>query len=136
MRAMPDPTIVPNVLEALAGVPAHSDDLEVVRWFARGSAAYVAVHELINVPNGVRQYCEEHSHQVEDEINVLVGRPGELTYRIRLDDDSREVDSPATVFIPAGVTHSANVLSGSGYLVVIRIPCAGISGVQVGTADV
>ena len=47
--------------------------------------------------------------------NVLIGEPGALVYRFTLDNQVRDVKSSATVWIPAGVKHSANALSGEGH---------------------
>ena len=79
-----------------------------------GSVASVTIRGLVP---GVRKYCEPHRHDV-DEINILLSQ-GHLLYDIRLGDERYEVEAPASVYIPAGLVHSANVIEGSGFFVAV-----------------
>ena len=68
-----------------------------------------------NVPPDFKPYVEPHKHDVS-QLYVLVG---DLTYEITLEDERHEVTGPATVFIPAGMTHSLHPLRGSGYIMTL-----------------
>ena len=50
---------------------------------------------------------------------ALIAPPGALVYRIEFDGVEREVSSPASIWIPAGVVHAANVVRGSGTFVCV-----------------
>lgn len=82
--------------------------------------AHVAVHEVTIGGKGTASpYSEPHAHRDEDEVNLLIGK-GSLRYRISLDGKAQVVSAPAAVWIPAGVRHSANAVSGKGYFVCVR----------------
>jgi hypothetical protein len=75
----------------------------------------VVAHELIEVGAAERRYCEPHVHDCA-ELNLLLST-SRLLYEIRLGDDVYEVEAPASIYIPAGLRHSANVISGSGFFI-------------------
>lgn len=76
----------------------------------------VVVHEIKKVPKNVPEYCELHTHKY-DEINLILSETGKLVYRIQLGDEVFTVTSPAAVYIPSGLKHSANVIKGKGLFV-------------------
>ncbi len=78
----------------------------------------VVTHIISELPKLVRPYCEVHYHDF-DEINLILSDDDTLAYRITLDDEIFEVHSPSTVYIPAGVRHAAEVISGKGVFVAI-----------------
>ena len=71
----------------------------------------------VTCPPEHRSYCEPHVHDC-DEINILLS-DSHLSYEIRLGDEVFVVNAPATIHIPAGVVHSANVIEGSGFYIAI-----------------
>jgi len=75
----------------------------------------VVAHELIEVGTAPRRYCEPHVHDCA-ELNLLLST-SRLVYEIRLGHDVYEVEAPASIYIPAGLLHSANVISGSGFFI-------------------
>lgn len=81
---------------------------------------HIAAHIIDTVESAPRKYCLPHRHNC-GEINLVLSLTEltELTYQIQLGSETFIVKSPASIFIPAGVLHSANVLSGSGVFVVI-----------------
>lgn len=81
------------------------------------SDTHIAVH-FVNTKKKFPQYSFLHKHNY-DEINLILSQNGKLTYEIQLDDEVYRVSSPSTVFIPKGVKHSANVVSGKGLFVCI-----------------
>ena len=58
----------------------------------------------------------EHDH---DEINLILSEDSKLTYEIQMDDETYKVTSPSTIFIPKGLQHSAQAVSGKGIFVCI-----------------
>jgi hypothetical protein len=81
------------------------------------AGTHVAVHRVDGVREASRAYCDVHEHTVP-ELNLILPEP-ELAYDVILGDEHHVVEGPASIFIPAGVPHSANVRSGSGYFVAI-----------------
>ena len=82
-----------------------------------GSNTHVAVH-FVDATKKLPQYSELHKHN-KDEINLILSENSKLTYRVHLGDESYKVTSPSTVFIPKGLQHSAQAISGSGTFVCI-----------------
>lgn len=78
----------------------------------------IAVHILDKLPKKIPKYCELHKHEY-DEINLILSEGEKLVYKVTLEDETYEVTSPSTIFIPAGVRHSAEVISGKGIMVAI-----------------
>lgn len=78
----------------------------------------VVTHIINNVPDEVQSYCDLHWHEF-DEVNHILSADGSLRYKITLDDEVYEVDAPATVYIPKGLKHAAEVISGKGVYVCI-----------------
>lgn len=120
--AGPTARIVRGRLAPLDGVPFHEAG-PLTRWLLAGrelDAACthrVAVHAFDDVAPERRAYCAPHVHPY-DEIDVLHTTTA-LSVEVRLGDAVTVVEAPATVFVPAGVTHAFNVVSGSGFLVAI-----------------
>ena len=111
-------------LEALHFVPFHANGTAPLsrRVLAgagvhEGLGKHIVSHEIRNVPPERRSYCEPHVHDC-DEINILLS-DSHLAYEIRLGGEVFVVHAPATIRIPAGVVHSANVIEGSGYFIAI-----------------
>ncbi|QBD79801.1 hypothetical protein EPA93_29005 [Ktedonosporobacter rubrisoli] len=84
----------------------------------------MAIHRVSDAQPDGEKYTQAHTHDV-DEINILIGDEGGLKYEIQLGDERFEVESNTSIYIPAGTPHAANVLSGSGYFVVLRLPQKG-----------
>ncbi|HEX4168268.1 MAG TPA: hypothetical protein VHZ55_22615 [Bryobacteraceae bacterium] len=111
-------------LEPLHFVPFHANGTAPVsRRVLAGAGVHeslgkhIVSHEIRNVPAERRSYCEPHVHEC-DEINFLLS-DSHLSYEIRLGDEVFVVNAPATIHIPAGVVHSANVIEGSGFYIAI-----------------
>lgn len=114
--------ISPGVLSGLEDIPFH-DEGPLVRLLMSGAAihpeagTHIAVHRVDAVQEASRRYCDVHEHVVA-ELNLILPVT-ELTYDIVLGDERYEVDGPASIFIPAGLRHAANVRAGSGFFVAI-----------------
>ncbi|MFZ5892762.1 MAG: hypothetical protein ACOY0T_17010 [Myxococcota bacterium] len=64
-----------------------------------------------------RQYCAPHLHDFA-EVNILLTL-GRLKYEFRLGDETYRVEAPASIYVPAGLVHSANVIEGSGFFLAL-----------------
>ena len=116
--------ISPGLLRDLDTIPHHHAG-PLIRWLMAGAeihpeaGAHVAVHRLDAVGEADRDYCDVHAHTTP-ELNLVLPL-GELRYDIVLGDETHAVTGPASVLIPAGMPHSANVRAGSGYFVAILL---------------
>lgn len=81
------------------------------------SDTHVAVH-FVDATKKLPQYSKMHKHN-HDEINLILSEDSKLTYEILLEDETYKVTSPSTVFIPKGLHHSAQAISGKGIFVCI-----------------
>ena len=114
--------IAPGVLSGLERIRYH-DEGPLTRWLMSGADVHpcadthVAVHRVDAVADAERDYCDVHEHTVP-ELNLILPIT-DLIYDIVLGDDRYEVHGPASVFIPAGLSHSANVRAGTGFFVAI-----------------
>lgn len=118
------PIVVSGREAPLSGVPFH-DDGPLRRFLMSGRelhpelGTFIAIHQFDGVEPAERGYCHLHVHPY-DELNVF-HTTSALRVAVRLDDETIEVDAPATVLIPAGVAHAANVIAGTGFMVAILL---------------
>jgi hypothetical protein len=116
--------ITQGQLEPLSKVPFHEDG-PLTRWLMASREidpsldVFIALHQFDDVSSASRHYCHEHVHDC-DELNILHST-SHLEIEMRLDDETFIVTAPASVVIPAGVVHSANVRSGQGILVAVLL---------------
>ena len=75
---------------------------------------HIAIH-FIDTTKKLSKYSKLHCHNV-DEINMILSNE-KLVYEIQFEDEIYKVKSPATIFIPKGTRHRADVLSGKGMFV-------------------
>jgi mannose-6-phosphate isomerase-like protein (cupin superfamily) len=88
---------------------------------------HCAIH-IIDVENNRQEYSSLHSHADEDELNIIINdKDHELSYKFVVDDQEFELSAPACVWIPADVSHNANVIKGRGTFVCMRFPKNSIS---------
>lgn len=80
------------------------------------SKIHAAVHFVDAVDKKISKYSTLHKHDA-DEINMILSDSGKLFYEIQIDDEIYKVNSPVTVFIPKGVKHRADAISGKGIFV-------------------
>jgi hypothetical protein len=111
--------------------PGYRDLDEIVRFFASGAPIHLAAHWIegaATVP--ARDYSCVHAHEEFTEVNILLGEPGGLVYTVVLSvgDAPTLIEAPCAVVIPPGVSHSANVLHGRGWFVVLRLRAGADSG--------
>lgn len=105
----------------LESVPWHGAG-PLIRWLMAGADVHpggdthIAVHR-VSATEQARAYCDVHVHR-SPEFNLLLPIT-ELTYDVTLGDEHFVVEAPASIHIPAGTPHSANVRSGTGFFVAI-----------------
>jgi uncharacterized RmlC-like cupin family protein len=117
--------ITPGIEKALNTVAFHHEApltryvmLEKDKVDGDGGLRIVS-HIVNSLPENVPPYCELHWHEF-DEINLILSEDNSLKYRIRLEDETYEVSSPSTVYIPKGIKHSAEAISGKGIFLAIN----------------
>jgi hypothetical protein len=113
-----------GLIEELSLVPFHNrDQAPLTRRVLSGPSIHeglgrrIVVHELREVRADQRRYCDPHIHDFA-EVNILLSTT-QLRYEIRLGDETYFVDAPASIHVPAGLVHSANVLEGSGFFIAL-----------------
>ncbi len=111
-----------GVIESLDKVPFHSKApikrLSMLnKTLIPQSDTHIAVH-FVDASAVLPKYSELHKHD-HDEINLILSEDSSLTYDIQLEDESYEVASPSTIFIPKGMQHSAQAISGKGIFVCV-----------------
>lgn len=116
-----DDCVCRAVPAGLEGLPDHKGIDRIQRLVPEGFPIHLAIHHVKagEDPNRVI-YSAPHTHLEWDEINVLISS-SELVYAITIGDEAREVAAPATIWIPSGVEHAANLVSGEGFFLCIRI---------------
>lgn len=115
--------IVKGVKESLENIPFHGKaPIKRLSMLSKNlvqkSDTHVAVHFIDSLPKKIPAYSKLHKHNV-DEINLILSEDDKLTYEIQLEDEVYKVTSPSTIFIPKGVRHRAQVISGRGLFVCI-----------------
>ena len=81
------------------------------------SNTHIAVH-FVDASKKLPPYSEPHKHN-HDEINLILSEGSILTYNVQLGQESYKVKSPSSIFIPKGLSHSAQAISGQGIFVCI-----------------
>jgi hypothetical protein len=105
-----------NEASPLGSVPFHDGVPCIERLVAPDFPLHLAVHRISDAKDMPRWYVKPHRHKFS-EINILIGKKGALRYRIQLGDESYEVESPASIWIPAGLEHATTVIEGSGHYI-------------------
>ncbi len=113
--------IYKNIVAPFCNEGSHTATECVERLAPQDFPMHIAIHK-VSVRKGVDgvHYSTLHSHPDQDEVNVLISDQS-LSYDINLGDEIHEVAAPASIWIPAGLPHSANAVSGEGYFICIRI---------------
>lgn len=109
--------IFENKFSPLATIPFHHDVEGLDRYFAEGFPYHLAIHHIHPMEQPPEAYTFSHEHTYP-ELNIIIGK--DLCYDITLGDEHYELTGNYSIWIPAGVAHSANVRSGSGYFVAMR----------------
>ena len=112
-----------GVSESLSKVPFHEKaPIKRLSMLGRSSMPeskmHIAVHFVDASKKKISEYSKLHRHDT-DEINLILSEKGKLVYEVQLGDETYKVSSPSTIFIPKGLSHKTNVLSGNGIFVCI-----------------
>lgn len=109
---------IPGIVDSQGAVAGYGTTQDAIRYH-NPEPIYSSIWMITDATEQNRTYSPVHTHPYP-ESNHLVGNPGDLVFRIRVGDDEREVESPATILIPPNVPHSANLVRGFGAFVVMR----------------
>lgn len=110
-----------NELAPLGNTPCHQASVCIRRFAPTGFPLHIGIHQVeAGVDPDRRDYSAPHHHVDQDEVNILIS-DDYLAYRLTFDGEAYEVEAPATIWIPAGVSHSANVIAGRGTFVCLRL---------------
>lgn len=110
-----------NLDAPLGDTPCHQANFGIRRLAPLGFPVHVGIHQVAaGAATDRPDYSTPHHHPDHDEVNILISEE-HLAYRLTFADETYEVEAPATIWIPAGVSHSANVISGSGTFVCLRL---------------
>lgn len=113
--------ITKGINEPLSKVPFHKKaPIKRVSMLSKKTISesniHAAVHFVDTIDKKISRYSILHKHDA-DEVNMILSDNDKLIYEIQLDDEIYKVSSPATIFIPKGVKHRADVISGRGIFV-------------------
>lgn len=113
--------ITKGINESLSRVPFHKKaSIKRISMLSKKTISesniHAAVHFVNTIDKKISKYSTLHKHDA-DEVNMILSDNDKLVYEIQLDDEIYKVNSPATVFIPKGVKHRADVISGKGIFV-------------------
>jgi mannose-6-phosphate isomerase-like protein (cupin superfamily) len=117
-----------GVPESLALVPDHRavEGIDRVRLIDGARPAGAMVHCAVHfvsaelAPEPAWRYTLAHAHEL-DEVNIILSERGVLRYRYEVDGVVEIVESPATVFLPAGSVHRMEACGGTGVLICIQL---------------
>ena len=82
------------------------------------SNIHIAAHYVRKLPKKFEKYAMPHKHNC-DEVNLILSENSKLIYEIELGSEKYIITSPASVFIPKGLSHCANVIKGRGIFICI-----------------
>ena len=106
--------------QALSNIPFHQNTPCINRLVAGDFPLHLAIHEVSPVLAPPKEYTQMHVHYDEDEVNIILSNDL-LVYKIQLGSDEYCVSNNASIWIPRGMMHAANVLKGSGYFITIKL---------------
>ena len=120
--------IIPEIRRT-SEVQFHHDVAPGLRFLAidhtlfKESPVYIAIRRVENVSFDQPEYIDWHTHDV-DSLFLFLG-DGEglrgLHGLVRLGSNEKEIESPMTVFIPNGVSHSYKLTKGRGTFISILL---------------
>jgi mannose-6-phosphate isomerase-like protein (cupin superfamily) len=117
-------TFYTDALSGIQGILRHSfldkDDIN-------GKSFHIASHIIDDsyvYRKGEWIYSQPHQHDF-DEINMFLSESSSLEYKLELDGKEEKIVSPSLIFIPAGITHRAEPISGTGIFLCIYLDTDG-----------
>lgn len=90
--------------------------------YIKGRSFHIASHIIDDsyIPKQEWFYSQTHKHDF-DEINMVISEKSTLKYKMELDGKEEEIVSPSLIFIPAGTTHRAEPVCGTGTFLCIYL---------------
>lgn len=90
--------------------------------YIKGKAFHIASHIIDDSYVHKKEWIYSQAHQHDfDEINILVSEKSTLQYKFELNEKVEEISSPSLIFIPAGIIHRAEPVSGTGVFLCIYL---------------
>ena len=113
--------ITKGISESLSNVPFHKKaPIKRLAMLSKKTIPESTIHAAVHIVDAnnkkISKYSILHKHNA-DEVNMILSQDNKLVYEIQLGDEVYKVSSPATIFIPKGVMHKADVISGNGFFV-------------------
>jgi len=110
-------------------VNANAEDLPITRSIyidremVPETVLYQAMHTVENLQAVPEHYQKMHFHEfVETYLFLGAGKDYTgLTAEVIFEDETYEIESPASVYIPAGKKHMYRMKSGSGHLIITAL---------------
>jgi len=99
----------------------HGDRYVMIDYrYVKDCRQYCIVRDIDLKPNDIAApHVDSHRHMV-DSLFVFIGKGEKLTglkVKVTVDDEEKVINSPASVFIPAGFEHSYEIISGKGLFI-------------------
>jgi len=108
--------------ESIGHIANHFMAEGIDRLVVKNIPMHCAIHK-IDVDQNQQEYSSLHGHDDEDELNIIISdKDHELLYQFVVDGEVFELAAPASVWIPAKISHNANVIKGRGTFVCLRFP--------------
>lgn len=110
----------------------YTDDISDIQGIARlsflekeyikGKSFHVASHIIDDAYIHQKEwiYSQAHKHDF-DEINMIISEKSTLKYKMEVNGKEEEIIAPALIFIPAGTTHRAEPVCGTGIFLCIYL---------------
>lgn len=87
------------------------------------TGVYQAMHIVDDLQNEPPHYQRFHSHDFVETYLFLGSGPEHtgLTAEVTLEDECHRIESPASVYIPAGMKHRYKMVKGTGILIITAL---------------
>ena len=90
--------------------------------YIKGKSFHIASHIIDDSYIHQKEWIYSRTHKHDfDEINMLISEKSTLKYKLEIDGKEEEIVSPILIFIPAGTTHRAEPICGTGIFLCIYL---------------
>jgi hypothetical protein len=106
-------------ITGIQGIVRHSF---LEKEYINGKSFHIASHTINDSYHHKKEWIYSRSHKHDfDEINMFISEKSTLKYKLELDGKEEEISSPSLIFIPAGITHRGEPVSGTGIFLCIYL---------------
>jgi hypothetical protein len=120
--------VVRGVPESLGEIAGHRAVDGITRFrlvdgaAVPGALMHCAAHVVTErfAPSQEWRYTEPQVHDF-DEVNFLLSEDGSLRFRYEVEGVTELVESPCTVYLPAGATHRMEAAGGTGIFICLHL---------------